>query len=132
MTTHSEEAQRGSAQRFVIVGTLGAIAHISFGALFIQLGIHPLIANIFAFLLAFSGGFLGHHFYSFRGHGRPITYTFMRFFPVAIASFLLNETLLAGLLELGWFSPTLSLVISSLSVAVFSYLLGRFWAFRKA
>jgi putative flippase GtrA len=55
----------------------------------------------------------------------------MRFASVAVLGFVVNELILLTLTRLLQLNPTLSLIISTLSVAVMTFVLSRLWAFRS-
>lgn len=100
------------------------------GSVLIAVGVTALLANLFAFLTAFGVSFLGHHFYSFQGHGAPATTTLKRFAVVAIIGFLINEGLLLALLNPLENTPILALALSTLSAAALTFVLSKKWAFR--
>ena len=119
------------ALRFVVVGGAAAATHLlAVGALVAGLGLSPLVANIWAFLLAFVVSYHGHARLTFaadqvRGRG-----ALLRFFAVASASFAVNELLYAlALQRLHWhyfWGQAAILVL----VALGTFLLSKFWAFK--
>ncbi len=117
--------------RFGFVGAVATLVHLTVGSTWIALNVNPLWANLWAFMTALLVSFLGHQFFTFRGHGRPIRSTAMRFFSVAVLGFVVNELILLTLTKLLQISPTLSLIISTLSVAIMTFILSRLWAFRS-
>jgi len=117
--------------RFGFVGAVATLVHLTVGSSWIAFGINPLWANLWAFMTALLVSFLGHQFFTFRGHGRPIRSTATRFASVAILGFVVNELILLTLTRLLQLNPTLSLIISTLSVAVMTFVLSRLWAFRS-
>ncbi|MFK5998142.1 MAG: GtrA family protein [Rhodobacterales bacterium] len=117
--------------RFGFVGGVATLVHISVGSFWIAFGINPLWANLWAFTTALLVSFLGHQFFTFRGHGRPIRSSAMRFASVAVLGFVVNEMVLLTLTKRLLLNPTLSLIISTLSVATMTFILSRLWAFRS-
>ena len=92
------ERARGSAVlgqliRFGLVGgfvtALGAVAYLASALA----GIHPLLANVIAYLVAMATGYVLHSKVSFRGHGSrdKAGLRTARFFTVNTLGFLLNQ-----------------------------------------
>jgi putative flippase GtrA len=123
---------RKTVSRFAVVGVLATLTHLGVGATLIALEVPPLLANLAAFLTAFGISFIGHHFFSFQGHGGSTRQTFPRFAMVAMLGFICNESLLFVLLYPLANLPTLALLISTASAAVLTYLFSSRWAFRRA
>lgn len=120
-----------SSVRFGLIGVLATGVHLVTGITLIALGAAALIANVGAFLTAFGFSFVGHHHFSFRGHGLSARKSLSRFAGVALIGFAINETVLAGLLRLIPDMPAPALVISTGTAAVSTYALSALWAFRR-
>ncbi len=96
------------------------------------LGVHPLIANVLAYLLCVVIGYVLHSRWSFRGHGSRdnVTTRTSRFFLVSLVSFALNSAfvwILTGPLLDG---PTWWPVVPMLFVTPFvTFALNRRWVF---
>lgn len=96
------------------------------------LGVHPLIANVLAYLLCVTVGYVLHSRWSFRGHGGRdnVTRRTSRFFLVSLVSFSLNSVfvwILTGPLLDG---PTWWPVVPMLFVTPFvTFALNRRWVF---
>jgi putative flippase GtrA len=95
------------------------------------LGVHPLLANFFAYVVAAGVGYVLHSRVSFKGHGsrdNPARRT-GRSFAVSIVSFLLNSFfvwLLTGLLH----GPTWWPVVTMVCVTpLATFALYRYWVF---
>jgi len=116
--------------RFIAIGTLAAGVHLSIVALLFQFGLHPLVANIFAFCTAFSVSYFGHRFVTFPGGGLTHLKAAHRFWWVAVASFTLNEGLYALLLHFSNMNYLASLFVVLLIVTPMTFVLSRLWAFR--
>jgi putative flippase GtrA len=96
------------------------------------LGVHPLIANVLAYLLCVTVGYVLHSRWSFRGHGGRdnVARRTSRFFLVSLVSFGLNSIfvwILTGPLLDG---PTWWPVVPMLFVTPFvTFALNRRWVF---
>mgnify|MGYP003575012567 CR=1 FL=1 len=96
------------------------------------LGVHPLIANVLAYLLCVTVGYVLHSRWSFRGHGGRdnVARRTSRFFLVSLVSFGLNSVfvwILTGPLLDG---PTWWPVVPMLFVTPFvTFALNRRWVF---
>ena len=121
-------ALRRQVGRFAIVGGGATVLHIVAGSSLVASGVAPLIANPLAFLIAFGFSFIGHWGYTFADGGIPMTQALRRFIAVAALGFVLNETILALLLQVSDI-PALALVCAVLAAAAVTFVLGRAWAF---
>ena len=120
--------------KFGVVGGAAAATHL--GVLFALkagCGLVPETANVLAFLVAVQVSFLGHHHWTFRthGHGGRLARVYLRFFAVACVGFLLNAGLYSLFLRIPGLHYLLAQAIVQAVVAVASFLLAKFWAFRK-
>jgi putative flippase GtrA len=113
------------------VGGLAAATHYLVVLLLVGVGLHPLLANVFAFLTAFQVSYFGHRHLTFADSavGLPHSQTLPRFFLVAVSSFLLNECMFAGLLRYTALPYQLSLGIVLVLVAGLTFVLSRVFAF---
>lgn len=113
------------------VGGLAAATHYAVVLLLAGLGLHPLIANIFAFLTAFQVSYFGHRHLTFADTALalPHSQTLPRFFLVAVSSFVLNECMFAALLRYTSMPYQLSLGIVLVLVAGLTFVLSRLFAF---
>jgi putative flippase GtrA len=115
---------------FIGVGGCAALVHLITVYLIVEhLKFNPLLANIGAFLLAFSVSYSGHAFLTFADHAAPHIQALPRFFLVACCGFTLNELLYSLLLNIFHFSylPTLFFVL--IFIAVMTYFAAQRWAF---
>ncbi|HET7867523.1 MAG TPA: GtrA family protein [Burkholderiaceae bacterium] len=122
----------GRIGRFVGVGCAAAAVHWGVVVGLVgQCGWRPPLANVLGWLLAFVVSFSGHHLWTFRDHGVPPWQSAARFFLVSAAGFAVNET--AYVLLLRWHAQRYDRVLAAVLVgtAVFTYLLGRHWAFLR-
>lgn len=125
-------AHTRSISWFTLVGALAAAVHYVV-AVGLEAGLHvaPAWANPCGFLLAFPVSYIGHGKLSFAGHTAPHAQAFPKFLLVACSGFFANQLLLLSLLELlalpFWFTLAVVMVI----VAVTTYVLSRYWAFKS-
>jgi len=122
----------GQITRFVITGgivtALGAIAYWV-PATF--MGVPPLLANFFGYVVAMISGYVMHSRWSFKGHGTrddPVRTT-TRFFIVSLVSLGLNSLwvwLFTGLLDGPTWWPLIPMIFVTPAV---TFLLNRQWVF---
>lgn len=122
----------GLIARFALTGGAATLAHLAVAMLLIRLGVQPLIGNAVAFAMAFMVSFLGHHLFTFAGHGATASRTLRRFAVVAGIGFLVNEALLFLLLMTGAFPPEAAVLLSTGCAATSTFILSRHWAFARA
>lgn len=119
---------------FLAVGALASGIHL---VMFWLLNEHwlpsmpPEISNSLAFLIAFSVSFLGHRFLSFPGARISMGASLVRFGLSALAGFLTNQIAFIALTRGTGLWPTTALAIALVLAAGQTYLLGRYWAFRR-
>lgn len=115
--------------RFALTGGAATVAHLAVAMLLIQLGVQPLVGNAVAFSIAFMVSFLGHHLFTFAGHGATASRALRRFAVVAGVGFLGNEILLFLLLISGALDPEAAVFLSTGCAAASTFMLSRHWAF---
>ena len=117
--------------RFGCVGTAAAITNLAIVAILVPIThMHPLMANVFAFIIAFQVSFYGHKAWTFQSDANHLS-TMSKFFIVASISFALNEGLYALILKLFHFHYMLSLFIVLIIVPPVTFIFSKFWAFAK-
>jgi putative flippase GtrA len=115
---------------FLVVGGTAAAVHM---AVFMLSSAYmwPEIANAAGFGVAFVVSFAGHRFLSFSDADTSLWQSFRRFAATALAGFAANElmfiALLRGLDLPDWLALFFALVFASAQ----TFLLSRFWAFRR-
>lgn len=121
------------ASWFVLVGAAAAAVHFLMLLVLVRLGgIVPAWANVGAFAVAFCVSFGGHFRLTFHHHGtrRSWQSSLWRWLSSALLGFGLNQLLFVlGLHLFGqrWYVPVWLAV--TLAVTVFTFVLGKFWAF---
>ena len=124
-------AHTRSISWFTLIGALAATVHYII-AVSLEGGFNmpPAWANLYGFLLAFPVSYVGHRKFSFVHQNASHQQALPRFLLVACGGFFANQVLLLGLLRLFglpfWFTLAVVMVI----VAVTTYLLSRYWAFK--
>ncbi|WOP15792.1 GtrA family protein [Ottowia sp. SB7-C50] len=115
---------------FGVVGVAAALTHAAvFGLL--QSALWPELANAAGFAVAFFVSFFGHRFLSFQDAGTGLWTSLRRFAATALLGFAVNEAVFVLLLRVfSW--PSWPALITALVVAAGqTFVLSRFWAFRR-
>lgn len=116
---------------FLVVGGTAAVVHMVV-FMWATPYMWPEVANAAGFCVAFVVSFVGHRFLSFNDAATSLWQSFRRFTATALAGFAANElmfiALLRGLSLPDWLALFLALVFASVQ----TFLLSRFWAFRRA
>ena len=116
---------------FGVTGISAAAVHIlTVLALVTYMESKPLIANVFAFLLAFNVSFFGHRYFTFAKLHNQKQLSLPHFFLVASSAGIINELLYFLLLDYTPLNYLMSLIIVLGLVSVYSFILSRFWACR--
>ncbi len=115
---------------FLAVGGVAALTHMGIFAL-AQAHMWPEVANALGFSVAFFVSFAGHRLLSFRDAATSVRTSFGRFLATALGGFAANELVFILLLRgFGW--PSLVALFCALVFAAGqTFLLSRFWAFRR-
>lgn len=117
---------------FLLVGGAAALMHMG---VFVWLNqtthLWPELSNAVGFGVAFVVSFVGHRWLSFADAGTGLLQSLWRFGATALAGFACNEGVFVMLHRVfGW--PGLPALVAALLVAAAqTFLLGRFWAFRR-
>ncbi len=116
---------------FTLIGALAAAVHYVVAvSLEAGLGVAPAWANPCGFLLAFPVSYIGHRKFSFAAQKASHQQAFPRFLLVACGGFLANQLLLLSALRLFPLPFWLTLGVVMVVVAVTTYMLSRYWAFK--
>jgi putative flippase GtrA len=115
---------------FLAVGSAAALTHMVVFAL-AQHQMWPELANALGFCVAFVVSFAGHRLLSFKDASTTVATSLGRFAVTAVAGFASNELVFVLLLRwLDWPS-LLALFVALVFAAGQTFLLSRFWAFRR-
>jgi putative flippase GtrA len=113
------------------IGGTAAVVNISIVLLLVSLmQLQPLVANVFAFLIAFNISYFGHKYFTFSRLHNEKKLSLPHFFLVAISGAAINESLYYLFLKYTTLNYLISLVIVLGLVATYSFILSRFWACR--
>ena len=127
------QTHKKSISWFTIIGAMAAATHyvVAVGLETSSL-LKPADANIMGFLAAFPVSYFGHRFYSFSHLSSKHRQALPRFFAVALLGFLGNQLLVLGALKYTALPFWLVLGLVMVLIAISTYLLSRFWAFKGA
>ena len=115
---------------FLAVGGAAALTHLVVFALTQHLML-PELANALGFCIAFFVSFAGHRLLSFRDAGTTVATSLGRFAVTALAGFASNELVFVLLLRGLQWPALLALVSAQVFAAGQTFMLSRFWAFRR-
>ena len=121
---------RSSGVWFLAVGGSAALTHLAVFALTQPL-MWPELANALGFCIAFFVSFAGHRLLSFQDAGISVASSLRRFALTALAGFASNEIIFVLLLRALHLWALLALFLALIFAAGQTYLLSRFWAFRR-
>ena len=118
---------------FVLVGASAALTHMAVFTLvlFLVPTLWPEIANVAGFLVAFLVSFVGHRLLSFQDAGTGLMQSFLRFAATAVAGFVTNEAVFIVLFRVLGLSTWLALICGIVLSALQTFVLSRFWAFKR-
>ena len=121
---------RASGIWFIVVGAAAALTHLSVFTL-TRHAVWPELANALGFCVAFAVSFAGHRLLSFRDASTTLASSLRRFVVTALAGFACNELVFVVLYRaLDW--PSLAALVLALVLAAGqTFLLSRYWAFRR-
>lgn len=118
--------------RFAIVGTGGAIVHVTTVMLLVNyLQMHPLSANVAGFLLGFQVSYFGHRYWTFSDSNVRHQTAFPRLLALQIFNFGANETMFYILLSLH-LPYLIALLIVLCILPVMTFTVSRLWIFTAA
>ena len=118
---------------FIIVGGSAFLTHLLTVFVLVHfMGMAPLVANIFGFLLSFNVSFWGHHCCTFKGHGACPKRAMRRLFLLASVNFVVNEGAYYILLHVFGLQYLVALIINLTVLAFITFLIAKCWVFRAA
>ncbi|HAJ70829.1 MAG TPA: polysaccharide synthesis protein GtrA [Methylophilaceae bacterium] len=121
-----------SATWFTVIGAVAACVHyIVAVGLERFVSLQPTWSNVLGFALAFPVSYIGHSKFSFASQNALNRQALPRFLCVALAGFVANQSLVVLGLRYTPLPFWLLLGIVMVVVAVSTYLLSRYWAFKS-
>jgi putative flippase GtrA len=121
---------KASSIWFLLVGSAAALTHMAVFAL-AQDWMWPELANALGFCIAFFVSFAGHRLLSFKDTATSVGTSLGRFAVTALAGFASNEIVFVLLLRALNLPSLLALFVALVFAAGQTFLLSRFWAFRR-
>lgn len=116
---------------FVIIGGISSILHYIIAVGLVNfLFLVPEYSNVVGFLCALPVSYLGHKKISFRCHKTRHSESLPKFMLVSISGFVANQLLVMLCLHFTSVPFWLSLALIMFIIAISTYLLSRFWAFK--
>jgi putative flippase GtrA len=115
---------------FLAVGSAAAATHVAVFGL-VAPYMWPELANALGFVIAFFVSFGGHRWLSFSDAGTSVGTSLGRFALTALGGFACNELVFVLLLRVLHWNTLVALVSALVLAAGQTYLLSRFWAFRR-
>ena len=115
---------------FLAVGASAAATHMLVFAMTQKL-MWPELANALGFCVAFFVSFAGHRLLTFKDAKTSVGTSLGRFAATAIAGFACNELVFILLLRALHWPALVALALALVLAAGQTYLLSRFWAFRR-
>ena len=118
---------------FLLVGGAAALTHLGVFVWLSQAStLWPEVANAVGFVVAFGVSFAGHRWLSFQDADTSVPQSLRRFGATALAGFVSNELVFMVLLRLLDVPNLLALLIALVFASAQTFVLSRFWAFRRA
>lgn len=116
---------------FVGVGAAAAATHLGVVMALVEfLGWAPLLANVGGWAVAFGVSFSGHYRLTFSDSGAGLWAAARRFALLSFGGFAVNQAAYALALSLSGLNYALLLAAVLVGVAVLTFVLSRWWAFR--
>lgn len=125
------QSLKRSAYWFIAVGASAALVHYIVAVVIEHFSLAtPALANIIGFCSAFPVSYFGHRSLSFAQQDTIHQQALPRFLIVAITGFCANQTLLLFCLQYTKLPFWLALGLVMVIIAVSTYMLSRYWAFK--
>lgn len=123
----------GQIVRFGLVGAAAAATHFAVAVACVRwVALDPQIANVVGFLVAFAVSFAGQWRWTFAAQAAPVARALPSFFLVSILGFATNAIAYRWLLTHTRLRYDVALALVLIGVAAVTFVLARFWAFRRA
>ena len=118
--------------RYVIVGGLGTLTHLSILALWVEwLGLDAVQGAVAGFLGALSVSYVLNHYWTFQSRRSHLN-SLLRYVVVSVAGLMLNMGMMYALVSiLHWWYLTAQLSVI-LIVPISNFMLNRYWTFAYA
>lgn len=116
---------------FLLVGSAAALTHMAVFA-WVSPFMLPELANAAGFCVAFVVSFVGHRWLSFQDANTSLWQSLRRFGATALAGFASNELMFILLLRVLDVPNLLALFVALVFASAQTFVLSRFWAFRRA
>jgi len=115
--------------RFICVGVIAAIVNLGVVVFIVEVTtIKPLIANIFAFIVALQISYRGHRKFTFSTTRTSHFKTFPKLLFLQLLNLIANEYLFALLLSFHFYYP-IALFIVLASMPLFTFLISKYFIF---
>jgi putative flippase GtrA len=122
-----------SATWFTLVGIAAAMSHYVVAVVLESVfNAVPANANVLGFICAFPVSYFGHRRFSFVSHNTQHRQALPKFLLIAVGGFLTNQALVLLLLRFTGLPFWLVLGFVMVVVALSTYFLSRFWAFKSS
>jgi len=116
---------------FLIIGALASIANFVIVIAIVHLEIaKPLIANLFAYLIAFNISYFGHRFLTFSTTTQSHKKAASQFFINVMIGLTLNELIYYILLHILHIQYLIALFITMGLVAIYTFVVSKFFIFK--
>lgn len=116
--------------RFGCVGVIAAAVHFSLVIFAVtHVDMQPLVANIFAFAIAFQVSYWGHRLFTFRGTHASHSSAFSKLVLVQLINLAANESLFYIFLNMNLPYPV-ALFCTLTILPLFTFISARFWVFK--
>lgn len=117
--------------RFGVVGFSSAFVHFVTVIFLVEFGVlKPLVANVFAFIVAFQVSYSGHRYWTFRGANIMHRVAFPKLLLVNGLAFLGNESLFFVFLNDFHLPYQLALLFVLTILPLATFVANKFWVFR--
>lgn len=116
--------------KFAIVGAVNTALDIGLFTLLHALGLHYLLANVFAFGTAVINSYYWNRRWTFRSRSAEWRPELVKFASVSGLGFLGNEILLFLFVESGHWPPLTAKLVVTVIIFFWNYLANRFWTFK--
>lgn len=118
---------------FIVVGMVASLTHytVALFSFYWWGNIAAINSNWLGFLVAFPVSYFGHRYWTFQGTSMKHPQAILKFFFVALISFLGNQSLLWLGLQITPLPFWLLLAIIMLLIALMTYSLSKYWVFTK-